>query len=170
MLAPNAKVRSIVVPPREKRGTVASVAELKPTEQAAPGACDTRRAANDDLGIAARDRHPAVATETAQAPGTARTAERQIRTAPLQLAKRMNAPPRDPDERRPDRRLMERINWADLLRRIYNVEALRCPKCRGRLSFIAVVTERASIARILAHLGESPSGPPPVRTVDPWAA
>ena len=99
VLAPNAKVRSIVVPPREKRVTVASLAELKPTEQAAPGACDPRRAANDDIGIAARDRLPAVAAETAQAAGMAGK-ERQVRTAPLQLASRMNAPPRDPGLRR----------------------------------------------------------------------
>ncbi len=65
---------------------------------------------------------------------------------------------------------MERINWADLLRRVYGVDVLRCPDCGGRLSFVAVVTERAAIERILKHLGESPSGPPPVRTVDPWAA
>ena len=60
------------------------------------------------------------------------------------------------------------LNWADLLRRIYDVDALRCPRCEGRLQFIAVVTERASIRRVLEHLGESATGPPPERAVA-WA-
>ena len=65
---------------------------------------------------------------------------------------------------------MERIDWAELLRRIYGVDALRCPRCSGRLRFIASVTDRGAIERVLEHLGESATGPPPKRIVDAWAA
>jgi hypothetical protein len=64
---------------------------------------------------------------------------------------------------------MHRIDWAELLRRIHGVDALACPRCQGRLAFIAAVTRRNSIRQILEHLGESATGPPPPRIVDPWA-
>ncbi len=169
VLAPNAKVRSTVVPKRERPVTAAMTGGVKPLAQCAPAGSAARQAANDDVGIAGRDHLSPAACKSAIAPGSG-TSERQTRTSPLQLARNTDQTPRDPGGRRPDRRRMERINWADLLRRVYGVDALRCPKCSGRLSFVAVVTERAAIARILNHLGESPSGPPPVRTVDPWAA
>ena len=70
--------------------------------------------------------------------------------------------------RAPDRRRMHRIDWAELLRRIHRVDALACPRCERRLAFIAAVTERDSIRQVLEHLGESPTGPPPVRIVDAW--
>ena len=70
---------------------------------------------------------------------------------------------------RPDRRQMHRIDWAELLRRIYRVDALACPRCDERLTFIAVLTDRKSIRRVLDHLGESATGLPPVRVVGAWA-
>jgi hypothetical protein len=58
------------------------------------------------------------------------------------------------------------IDWATLLRRVYDVDALRCP-CGGRLSFVAVVTDRAAGAAILRELG-LPADPPPLsRSRDP---
>ena len=68
-----------------------------------------------------------------------------------------------------DRRQMHRIDWAELLRRVYRVDALACPRCECRLEFIAVVTERSAIRRVLEHLGEPVTGPPATRVLDAWA-
>jgi hypothetical protein len=58
--------------------------------------------------------------------------------------------------------------WADLLRRTFQVEVLECPRCKGRMKLLAIVTRSESIARYLAALGEptdvparSPSRGPP---------
>ena len=60
-----------------------------------------------------------------------------------------------------------RIDWARLLRRSLDVDALKCPECEGRLRVLAVITEREPVQRILSHLG-MPTGPPPLaRARDP---
>jgi hypothetical protein len=60
-----------------------------------------------------------------------------------------------------------RMDWARLLRRSLDVDVLRCPKCDGRLRVLTAVTERASVARILAHLGMPIDAPPLARARDP---
>jgi Putative transposase len=58
--------------------------------------------------------------------------------------------------------------WADLLRRTFAIDVLECPKCKGRMKLVAMVTEPKSIARFLTAIGEavqvparSPSRGPP---------
>ena len=58
--------------------------------------------------------------------------------------------------------------WAELLMRTFGVDVLQCPKCKGRMRLLAMVTERASLRRFLAQRGElvdvperSPSRGPP---------
>jgi hypothetical protein len=53
-----------------------------------------------------------------------------------------------------------RIDWAALLKRVYDVDALACP-CGGRLRFIALILEREVARSILRSLGRS-SDPPPI--------
>jgi hypothetical protein len=60
-----------------------------------------------------------------------------------------------------------RVDWASLLRRSFSVDVLDCPKCHGRLRVVAVITERAPIRRILAHLGIATEAPPLARARDP---
>jgi hypothetical protein len=43
--------------------------------------------------------------------------------------------------------------WADLLRRIFAIDALACAQCGGRLRLIATIEEPAVVDRILRHLG-----------------
>ena len=43
-----------------------------------------------------------------------------------------------------------RRSWARLLRRIYEVDPLRCP-CGGELKIISVLTDPVVVDRILAH-------------------
>ena len=63
-----------------------------------------------------------------------------------------------------------RIDWATLLRRVWNLDVLRCPACDGRMHMIAAVEERTAIVKILAHLGISTDVPRMTRSRDgPWA-
>ena len=67
-------------------------------------------------------------------------------------------PPDDPDLR------ALRHRWAELIRRIYEVDPLVCPRCGGPMRIIAFITQPKIIATILAHLaakgadGRSPPG------------
>ena len=56
---------------------------------------------------------------------------------------------------------LTRWDWATLLRHVWGVDALACPRCDGRMRFIAVIRDRAVIERILLHLG-LPHEPPPI--------
>jgi hypothetical protein len=60
-----------------------------------------------------------------------------------------------------------RMAWARLLRRLLDVDVLECPKCDGRLRVLAAITERASVTRILAHIGVPTEAPAVARARDP---
>jgi hypothetical protein len=58
--------------------------------------------------------------------------------------------------------------WAELLKRTFGVDVLQCPRCKGPMKLIAMLTEPKSVARYLAGVGEltdvpgrSPSRGPP---------
>ena len=60
-----------------------------------------------------------------------------------------------------------RASWARLLRRIFEVDPLLCPRCGTELAIISVITEPDIIDRILRHLDQGgghdpfePRGPP----------
>jgi hypothetical protein len=56
-----------------------------------------------------------------------------------------------------------RRRWAELLRQIFEVDPLRCPRCGAAMRIVAFITQRAVIDRILDHLRrarESARGPP----------
>ena len=61
-----------------------------------------------------------------------------------------------------------RTTWAVLLKRVFLVDALTCPKCDGRMKILAVITRADSVRAILDHLGipseaprRHPARPPP---------
>jgi hypothetical protein len=56
--------------------------------------------------------------------------------------------------------LSSRIPWAELLKRVYDVDALAC-RCGGRLRFIALILDERVAEEILENL-DLPSRPPPV--------
>ena len=60
-----------------------------------------------------------------------------------------------------------RVDWARLLRRSLDVDALQCPTCKGQLRVLAIISEREPVRRILAHLGLPPDAPPLARARDP---
>jgi len=61
-----------------------------------------------------------------------------------------------------------RMDWATLMHRVWGWDVLGCPRCGGRLRFIAVITQRAVIERILTHVGFSAARivPAPARHFD----
>jgi hypothetical protein len=53
-----------------------------------------------------------------------------------------------------------RIPWAELLQRVFEVDALGCPKCGGRMRVFAVITDPTVAAQILRCLGLASRAPP----------
>ncbi len=62
---------------------------------------------------------------------------------------------------------LTRWDWATLLRLVWGVGALACPRCDGRMGFIAVIRDRAVIERILLHLGVPHEPPRAAQARDP---
>ncbi len=54
-----------------------------------------------------------------------------------------------------------KIPWAELLRHVYQADALACSRCGGRLEWIALITQPHVVRRILDHLN-LPAGRPTV--------
>ncbi len=62
--------------------------------------------------------------------------------------------------------------WASLIRRVYQVDPLLCPRCRSLMRVVSFITQPGLIRRILDHLAhgvsseEGPAPPPsqPVQT------
>jgi hypothetical protein len=52
-----------------------------------------------------------------------------------------------------------RLPWATLLRRVFLVDALDCPRCHGRMRIVAAVMEATVVECILRHLGHEPRAP-----------
>ena len=55
--------------------------------------------------------------------------------------------------------------WADLMRRVFELDVLACPRCDGRLRLIAVLEASDTTARILRHLHLPTEVPRPRRPV-----
>jgi hypothetical protein len=62
-----------------------------------------------------------------------------------------------------------RRSWAQLIKRIYEVDPLLCPSCGSEMRVIAFITEHEVVDAILRHLAKtgarSPRGPPGTATV-----
>ena len=56
-----------------------------------------------------------------------------------------------------------RRRWAELIRRIYHVDPMSCPRCGQPMRILSFITQRPVILRILRHLGllPQPKGHPP---------
>jgi hypothetical protein len=174
VLAPRSKWRRDVVPkPRKRREACATPREENPASVSRAGATDPKvtsapakpaRSATEK-GTSDEPRPVVAATTVASAPppGAPARPGDVIRLAPNILS-----------VRHWDRLLggliyatSPRVDWALLLRRSFSVDVLECPKCRGRLRVLAVVTEREPVARILAHLGMPTESPSLARARDP---
>jgi hypothetical protein len=54
----------------------------------------------------------------------------------------------------------QRIGWARLLKRVFDIDMQHYPNCGGELKIIAAILERPAIEKILTHLGLDPQPPP----------
>ena len=61
----------------------------------------------------------------------------------------------DPPARR------RRRPWAELMKRVFAHDVLKCPACAGPMLLIAMITQPEIVRRILLHL-KLPSSPPPL--------
>jgi len=46
-----------------------------------------------------------------------------------------------------------RLSWAQLLKRVFELDLEHCPNCGGEMKIIAAILERPVIEKILTHLG-----------------
>jgi uncharacterized protein with PIN domain len=44
------------------------------------------------------------------------------------------------------------MRWAQLLKRVFDIDIERCPHCGGPLKLIAAIEDAAAITRLLTHL------------------
>jgi hypothetical protein len=59
------------------------------------------------------------------------------------------------------------VRWADLLRRVFEIDVLRCAHCGGQLRFVAAIDDPEVVRRILDHLGLPTSIAPPLPARSP---
>ncbi|MEQ1633469.1 MAG: transposase, partial [Planctomycetota bacterium] len=81
---------------------------------------------------------------------------------PLQRRRQPSVPHAPTKSRRP----RQRYSWAELLRRVFLVDVLTCPHCRGKRTLLAAIHDPDSIQRILRHLG-LPTEPPEIAPARP---
>jgi hypothetical protein len=67
-----------------------------------------------------------------------------------------------PREDRASHLTPRRLRWAALLQRVFEIDALRCPRCGSTLRLIAAIEDPAIARRILACIG-LPARAPPTR-------
>ena len=58
--------------------------------------------------------------------------------------------------------------WARLIRKIFEVDVLRCKKCGGEMKIIAFITRHSETRKILKHIKEETARPPPLLPTS-WA-
>jgi len=61
--------------------------------------------------------------------------------------------------------------WAEIIRKVYEVDPLVCPPCGGRMKVISFLTEYAVVDRITPHLGMTFAAEksPPAHAFEPVA-
>jgi len=60
----------------------------------------------------------------------------------------------------------KRSAWARLIKKVYEVDPLICPKCQSEMRVMSVITDRTEVIRILRHLFKIGRAPPGVELAD----
>ena len=84
-----------------------------------------------------------------------------VMEAPAQLDDRLEAPTVHPSEEAshtpppdsPSRSRRRSLPWAQLLRRVFFLDALSCPRCATPMLVLALISEPRTVRKILLHLG-----------------
>ncbi|MFN9945219.1 MAG: transposase [Planctomycetota bacterium] len=165
---------ALVPPPRKHLVTYHGV--LAPASGLRPKVVRRQTAAGEEeaAGAAAGCRHGAGGGGGSQVVGadnaatTAMSAAAAVRRqhAERRARARLRVPHRS--SRRRSRR--QRLPWADLLRRVFGIDVLVCPKCAGSRRVLAAIHDPAAIARVLAALGLTAAGADPSECRAPPAA
>jgi len=79
-----------------------------------------------------------------------------------QLANKNNAIAITPEDT--EYKKQRRRSWARLIRKVFQVDPLVCPRCGEQMSIIAVITNPKEAKRISSHLGYQYRAPPPLRS------
>jgi hypothetical protein len=60
--------------------------------------------------------------------------------------------------------------WRELIKKVWEADPLRCPKCSREMRIVSLIDEEDVIERILRHLGLCQEGMsvPDETTLDPW--
>jgi hypothetical protein len=61
----------------------------------------------------------------------------------------------EPEDLTPDQRERRR-SWAEMIRRVYEIDPLVCPECGGEMRVVAFITDPPVIKKILDHLARPP--------------
>ncbi len=65
-----------------------------------------------------------------------------------------------------------RMTWAALIKAVYEVDPLKCPKCGGTMKIVGFIEEENVIEKILRHCNiwkDAPPRPPSVKSIEPMA-
>ena len=176
-----ARLAALVPPPRSPRVRYAGVrapnsphrGRVVPLNAAAGAVCEGITPQGDHRGPTPPGVAAATTASSSQGSGGSRAEAGWLREAPTGATSGTPAPRGAaasgnlPPAPTPATRY---VDWASLLRRIHRLDALSCARCGGRLAVIAVLHEPAAIAKVLTHVGASPSRSPPRRIVEPWAS
>ena len=63
-------------------------------------------------------------------------------------------------QQRQRQRKQRRYQWAELLQRVFEIDALRCPRCGSRMRVLAAITDPSVARRILECIGLPARAPP----------
>ncbi len=58
-----------------------------------------------------------------------------------------------PSDKKPKPRKRKRVPWAQLLKRTFKIDVLKCDKCGGRMKLVAMVIDPPTISTTLRALG-----------------
>jgi hypothetical protein len=61
---------------------------------------------------------------------------------------------------RPDAARARRLAWAELMKRVFAIDVLECPRCRGPMRILATIHPPETTSAILACLGLPVRAPP----------
>jgi hypothetical protein len=156
---------ALVPPPRKHLVTYHGV--LAPASGLRPKVVPRQTVAGEEdaAGAAAGCRHGAGGGGVGQVAGadiaamTAMSAAAVVRRQ--QAQRRARARLRVPHRGSRRRSHRQRMPWADLLRRVFGIDVLVCPKCAGPRRVLAAIHVPAAIARLLAALGRTAAGADP---------
>jgi hypothetical protein len=158
VFAPHSRWRHQVGPQHGRRGARPRVCRRPADDRGdEPTAAHVEGSGTTGDSTGERDRGAITAGSTSETPSTASESRRPTKPTAEAVLRGMQTPTtRHVDENRPSR-----IDWATLLKRVFDVDALECPSCGQRMRFVETVDSRAQAGPWL-RARNLPDAPPPL--------